>query len=109
MQQRRHKSLSATGEVVTAETLRQARAVRDAGWQTIRSAFIDRPAQAAPGHHPEALPADLPNAFERAQAQADRQADLLREGATRAAEMAECEQRIAEMTQSLAEHQQRPR
>lgn len=104
-QQLRHKSLSATGEVVTAETLRQARALRDAGWQTIRSAFIDRPAQAAPGHQPEAWPADLPHAFERAQAQADRQADLLREGATRAAEVAECEQRIAEMTQALAEHQ----
>ena len=101
-QQRRHKSLSATGEVVTAETLRQARAARDAGWQTIRSALID----ALPAHRPEIPPADLPSAFEHSQAQADRQADLLREGAARAAEMAECEQRIAEMTQSLAELQQ---
>ena len=102
VQQRRHKSLSATGEVVTAETLRQARAARDAGWLAIRSALSD----AAPCDRLETLSADLPNAFERSQAQADRQADLLREGAARAAEMAECEQRIAEMTQSLAELQQ---
>jgi uncharacterized protein YhaN len=131
-QQRRHKSLSATGEVVTAETLRQARALREALWQGLRSVLIDAPGHgvqatpvsgaigarsardngeslandAAPAHRPEILPVDLPNAFERSQAQADRQADLLREGAARAAEMAECEQRIAEMTQSLAELQQ---
>ncbi|MBH2018036.1 MAG: AAA family ATPase [Burkholderiales bacterium] len=118
LQQRRHKSLCATGEVVTAETLRQARELREAFWQGLRSAFIDPPPQAAQpvpthavsdatlGPSPEVLPGDLPNAFERSQAQADRQADLLREGAARAAEMAECEQRIAEMTQSLAELQQ---
>ena len=132
VQQRRHQSLSATGEVVTAETLRQARALREALWQGVRSAFIAPPPQAAqpvpgdaavavdlasgecaqlasgaaPGHRPEILSADLSTAFERSQAQADRQADLLREGAARAAEMAECEQRIAEMTQSLAERRQ---
>jgi len=134
VQQRRHKSLSATGEVVTAETLRQARQSREALWQELRSAFIDTPPQAAcaaqsaadhaavvarhaggacdpwasdsaPIQRPAILPGDLPNAFERSQVQADRQADLLREGAARAAEMAECEQRIAEMAQSLAEHQ----
>jgi uncharacterized protein YhaN len=114
-QQRRHKSLSATGEVVTAETLRQARAMRDAGWQRIRSVLVDRqpapqpdaaePAQDKPGHRPPALAGDLAHDFERAQAQSDRQADLLREGAARAAEVAECEQRIAEMTQALAELQ----
>lgn len=98
-QQRRHKSLSATGEVVTAETLRQARAVRDVGWQRICSVFVDRPPA------PPALAGDLAHDFERAQAQSDRQADLLREGAARAAEVAECEQRIAEMTQALAELQ----
>ncbi len=115
VQQRRHKSLSATGEVVTAETLRQARELRELLWQGLRSALIDVPgqvvqaAQAASNqscHRPETLPGDLPSAFERAQVQADRQADLLREGAARAAEVAECEQRIAEMTQSLAELQQ---
>lgn len=107
VQQRRHTSLSATGEVVTAETLRQARAAREAGWQTIRSVFIDPQSQTGqPAHRPDISPLELPSAFERAQAQADRQADLLREGAARAAEMAECEQRIAEMTQSLAELEQ---
>ena len=147
VQQRRHKSLSATGEVVTAETLRQARATRDAGWLTIRRVLMAAPGHdalgqavqakpagpqavrvqpasgaigarsardngeslandAAPAHRSEIVPADLPNAFERAQAQADRQADLLREGAERATAIAECEQRIAEMTQSLAELEQ---
>ncbi|MCX7257937.1 MAG: hypothetical protein NTZ64_14795 [Polaromonas sp.] len=109
-QQRRHKSLSATGEVVTAETLRQARALREALWQELRSALIDAPGQAtqAAQQAVQAQPAlaELPNAFERSQAQADRQADLLREGAERATAIAECEQRIAEMTQSLAELEQ---
>ena len=96
-QQRRHKSLSAVGEVVTAATLRHARAVRDASWRAIRGALMDLP----PGA--EALASGAPRAFERQQEETDRQADLLREGATRAAEVAECEQRIADMTQALAE------
>ncbi len=103
LQQRRAKRLAATGEVVTADTLRHARALREAGWQTIRAAFI-HPAtgtdQALPGQ--ALVEAALPERFEQAQAEADRQADLLREGAQRAAEVAECEQRIAEMTQALA-------
>lgn len=98
-QQLRHKALSATGEVVTADTLRQARAARDALWQAVCSGLLDRLAADVPGVPPTA---ELAPAFERAQAQADRQADLLREGAARAAEVAECEQRIAEMTQALA-------
>lgn len=96
-QQRRHKSLSAVGEVVTAATLRHARTVRDASWQAIRGALMDLP----PGA--QAVASDLPQAFQRQQEEADRQADLLREGATRAAEVAECEQRIADMTQALVE------
>ena len=98
LHKRRSKSLAATGEVVTADTLRLARELRDAGWLSLRAAFID------PG--PEAgktLAGALPASFERAQTQADRQADLLREGAQRAAEMAECGQRIAEMTQAQAD------
>jgi len=96
-QQRRGMSLAATGEVVTAHTLHQARALRDQDWQAIRAAFIDR--------KPDAADADeaLPGRFEQAQAQSDRQADLLREGAQRAAEVAECEQRVIEMTQALAD------
>jgi uncharacterized protein YhaN len=157
-QQRRHKSLSAVGEVVTAATLRHARTVRDASWRAIRGALMDlpgaepAPVQAAqtprraaeaclavsalalaqddqlwsspealvsaapsgravdaphgnPRHWSEALTSDAPRAFERQQEEADRQADLLREGAARAAEVAECEQRIADMTQALAELQ----
>ena len=102
-QQRRSKKLAATGEVVTAETLRHARLVRDRGWQAIRAVFIDSGTGA--GHAPSGLPSQegLPGQFEQAQAQADRQADLLREGAQRAAEVAECAQRIGEMTQALAD------
>ncbi|MDB5742948.1 MAG: hypothetical protein JWR68_1263 [Polaromonas sp.] len=105
-QQRRGKQLAATGEVVTAETLQQARTLRDQDWQAIRAAFI-HPSQ--PTYQPNdagpvspSLVEGLPRQFEMAQAQADRQADLLREGARRAAEVAECAQRIAEMTQALA-------
>lgn len=97
-QQRRRTSLAAAGEVVTADTLKNARLQRDAGWQGIRAAYIDR----APGAPDRSTPG-LPAAFERSQSDADRQADLLREGAKRAAEVAECEQRITEMTQALAE------
>jgi uncharacterized protein YhaN len=97
-QQRRRTSLAAAGEVVTADTLKNARLQRDAGWQGIRAAYIDR----APGA-PDLSTPGLPAAFERSQGDADRQADLLREGAKRAAEVAECEQRITEMTQALAE------
>ncbi len=96
-QQRRRKSLAAVGEVVTADTLKNARLQRDASWQDIRCAYIDR----APSD-PVASTPGLPAAFERSQSDADRQADLLREGAKRAAEVAECAQRITEMTQELA-------
>ncbi|GAA0752823.1 AAA family ATPase [Ideonella azotifigens] len=97
VQQRRLRGLAAAGELVTAETLRQARAAREADWLAVRNAFIDvaetRPAD----------PAGLPAQFERSQADADRQADLLRAGAQRAAEAAECESRIAEMGEALAQ------
>ncbi|CAN5191789.1 YhaN family protein [soil metagenome] len=107
-QQRRGKRLAATGEVVTADTLRQARALREEGWQTIRAVFIDPAAETSrPQPGQPTLDAALPERFEQAQAQADRQADLLREGAQRAAEVAECAQRIAEMTQAIAASQTR--
>ena len=100
-QRRRRTSMAAAGEVVTADTLKHARSTRDAGWQEIRAVYIDR----VPGD-PDASTPGLPTAFERLQGDADRQADLLREGAKRAAEVAECEQRITEMTQALAGLQQ---
>ena len=100
-QQRRRKTLAATGEVVTADTLHHSRIVRDEGWRTIRAVFIDRRAPSGDlTDQPEK--ASLADEFERSQSQADRQADLLREGARRAAEIAECEQRISEMTPTLA-------
>ncbi|HSI48819.1 MAG TPA: AAA family ATPase [Ideonella sp.] len=97
VQQRRLQGLAAEGELVTAETLRQARAAREADWQAVRKAFIDS-ADARPATDAGRLPAQ----FERTQADADRQADLLRAGAKRAAEVAECEARIAEMREALA-------
>lgn len=100
-QRRRRTRLAAEGEVVTAETLHAARVQRDAGWQDIRAAFIDCEPQAPDLSARATL--DLPGAFERAQDDADRQADLLREGAKRAAEVTECEHRIADMAQALAD------
>ena len=41
-QRLRLRQLAAEGEVVTAETLRQARARRDDGWMSIRRAYIDQ-------------------------------------------------------------------
>lgn len=96
-QKQRLKKLAATGEVVTADSLRSARLQRDANWQAVRTAFIDGPAETAPPFAPD----DLPATFERTQTEADRQADLLREGAQRAAEVAECEQRTLDMSQAL--------
>ena len=101
-QQRRGKRLAATGEVVTADTLRQARTQRDEGWRAIRAGFIDPSAAVISGLPGHSANKALPDEFEHLQMQADRQADLLREGAQRAAEVAECAQRIAEMTQALA-------
>jgi len=97
-QQRRHKGLAATGELVTADTLKLARTVREQGWQEIRRVFVD-PDTATPTAEEKD---GLPKAFEHSQQDSDRQADLLREGAQRAAEVTECEQRIEQMTQALA-------
>ena len=102
LQHRRSKRLAATGEVVTAGTLRQARELREASWQAIRASFINAGAEADKASSGDTFGNTLPQRFEQTQAEADRQADLLREGAQRAAEMAECAQRIAEMTQALA-------
>lgn len=108
-QQRLQQTLSAMGEVVTAQTLRTARARRDTGWGLVRKAYVLRsetPETLAPDFDPVRT---LPEAFEASQNEADRQADLLREGAERATKVAECEIRIAEMTtrlQEMAHHRQ---
>ncbi|MBG6075011.1 YhaN family protein [Polaromonas sp. CG_9.11] len=101
LQHRRSKRLAATGEVVTADTLRLARELRDASWQAVRAEYINPAAEAGKPSSEDTFGDALPLRFEQTLAEADRQADLLREGAQRAAEVAECEQRIAEMTQTL--------
>ena len=105
LQHRRSMRLAATGEVVTADTLRRAREAREASWQSIRAVFINPGAEVGELPSDDTLSDSLPLRFEQSQAEADRQADLLREGAQRAAEMAECSQRIAEMAQALSDTQ----
>lgn len=94
VQTERHHKLSAVGEVVSADTLRQARAQRDTLWLGVR-AVLEEGAEADPDR------ATLSQRYAQASTEADRQADLLREGAQRAAEMAECTQRMTDMQQTL--------
>ena len=96
-QRLRQRQLAAEGEVVTAETLRLARGRRDEGWALVRRAYVERSQDAdelARSFDPGRA---LPEAFEAAQSEADRQADLLRADANRAAVYAECSGRIADM------------
>ncbi|OGA75949.1 MAG: hypothetical protein A3G81_15345 [Betaproteobacteria bacterium RIFCSPLOWO2_12_FULL_65_14] len=96
-QRLRQRELAAEGEIVTAETLRLARERRDDGWTRVREAYVDRTVDAA--ELGRAFDADrlLPDAFEAAQEEADRQADLLRADAKRAAAAEECSTRIEQM------------
>ncbi|MGC3972843.1 MAG: AAA family ATPase [Nitrospira sp.] len=96
-QRLRLRQLAAEGEVVTAETLRQARARRDESWTAVRKAYIDqtqRPDQLALGFETGRA---LPDMFEATVNEADRQADLLRADARRAAGLEECRGRIEQM------------
>jgi len=96
-QRLRHRQLAAEGEVVTAETLRLARVRRDEGWALIRRTYIERTQNAddlARGFDADRA---LPEAFETAESEADRQADLLRADAKRAAGFEECSVRIEQM------------
>lgn len=96
-QRLRQRQLAAEGEVVTAETLRSARGRRDTGWTLIRRAYVERGEDAEElgrGFDPDRT---LPEAFEAAQSEADRQADLLRADAKRAAGVEECSARIDAM------------
>lgn len=96
-QRLRLRQLAAEGEVVTAETLRQARARRDERWAAIRQAYIDHTQRL------DQLPLgfdagrSLPDTFEAAVSEADRQADLLRADAKRVAGLEECTGRIEQM------------
>ncbi|MDR7375847.1 uncharacterized protein YhaN [Rhodoferax ferrireducens] len=77
--QLRQQQLAAVGELVTAQSLQAARQQRDSHWLQLKHAYAN----------PAADPALLA-IFEQDQAEADRQADLLRAGAERAAQAAEC-------------------
>ncbi len=96
-QRLRQRQLAAEGEVVTAETLRQARAKRSEEWTAIRRTYIDRTG----GTDQLALGFDAakasPETFEAAVGEADRQADLLRADTKRAAGLEECSARIEQM------------
>ena len=103
----RLRQLAAEGEVVTAETLRQARTRRDDSWAAIRRAYIDQARerdQLALGFDTTRV---APEAFEAAVGEADRQADLLRVDAKRAAGLEECSGRIELMEARGAEIERR--
>ncbi len=93
----RQRQLAAEGEVVTAETLRLARSKRDAGWALIRRGYIEQTQSAADLARAFDPTRPLPEAFESTMSEADRQADLLRADAKRAAGLEECSVRIAQM------------
>jgi exonuclease SbcC len=90
-QRLRSRQFQAEGEVVTAETLRLARTRRDEAWRHIRQTCLEQLACAG-GRDPS-----LADTFESSQTEADRQADLLRADAKRAAAFEECTARIEQM------------
>jgi len=94
----RHARLAATGEVVTAATLAAARDRRDTGWRLVRFAWEAGHGEGSAVVREFAGTQSLAAAFEAAQSAADRQADLLRTDAERAAIIAECAKRIDDMT-----------
>ncbi len=96
-QRLRHRQLAAEGEVVTADTLRLARVRRDEGWVLIRQTYIEGIQDAEQSGHRFDADRILPDAFEAAEREADRQADLLRADAKRAAGFEECSMRIEQM------------
>ena len=96
-QRLRQRQLAAEGEVVTAETLRLARARRDEGWALIRRCYIDLTQDADDLARAFDPARPLPEGFESTMTEADRQADLLRADAKRAAGFEECSVRIAQM------------
>ncbi|MBA2487683.1 MAG: AAA family ATPase [Nitrospira sp.] len=96
-QRLRQRQLAAEGEVITAETLRLARARRDEGWRLIRRGYIDRHQDEKDLARSFDAARTLPEAFEAAGQEADRQADLLRADARRAAVVEECSVRMEQM------------
>ncbi len=93
----RKRLFQAEGEVVTAETLRLARELRDSLWQQVRRAYVDKQAALTERE------TSLPDAFEASQGKADRQADILRTDAKRAAGFEECIAVIVQKEKHLQE------
>lgn len=96
-QRLRQRQLAAEGEVVTAETLRIAPDRRDIGWSRVRKVFVERTGDSAELRRGFDANRPLPDAFEAAQDEADRHADLLRADTKRAAASEECSTRIEQM------------
>ena len=105
-QRLKYRQLAAEGEVVTSDTLRSARLRRDSGWALIRQAYIERTQDAENLAHGFDADRPLPAAFEAAEREADRQADLLRSDTKRAAGFEECSTRIDQMEARLCQLQQ---
>ncbi|MDH5666830.1 MAG: AAA family ATPase [Nitrospira sp.] len=105
-QRLRYRQLAAEGEVVTSDTLRSARLRRDQGWALIRQAYIERTQDAESLTQGFDTGRPLPEAFEAAEHEADRQADLLRADAKRAAGFEECAMRIEQMEARRSQLQQ---
>jgi uncharacterized protein YhaN len=96
-QELRERELAATGEVVTFDTLSAARLRRDEDWSRVRRVYVERSVpegQLESAFDPQR---PLPEAFEAALDETDRQADLLRADAARAATFEECVKRIERM------------
>ena len=96
-QRLRQRQLAAEGEVVTAETLRLARQQRDDCWMRVRKIYVDHADDATDLGRRFDANRLLPDAFVAAQEETDRQADLLRADAKRAAASEECSARIEQM------------
>ncbi|MDX8405248.1 MAG: hypothetical protein R8K50_03765, partial [Mariprofundus sp.] len=91
------RKLEAEGEVVTFDTLMLARKHRDKGWDLIRQIYVEKlecANERVMGFDPDH---PLSEAFEAAQGDADRQADLLRADAERTARFEVGSARIAAM------------
>jgi len=101
VQQQKQRQLGAEGEIVTFETLQAARQHRDQGWSLIRQTYVEKLSNELETVFDPDKP--LPEAFESAQANADRQADLLRADTKRAARYEENAGRIRDMQERRSE------
>lgn len=105
------RKLESAGEIVTFETLNITRAHRDKGWDLIRRIYVENEEyddERALAFDPDR---PLPEAFEWSQRDADRQADLLRSDADRAARFKvsvgrihDMEKRRSEIAEAMASH-----